>query len=365
MAGTTRPLIVTDDPELLDDLLRLAAAADVEVTVANTAAHAGREWPRAPLAVVGIDLLKQLAALEPERHPHAVVIGRGPGGADPTGTSGLTWDAALRVGAREVLSLPEAEGHLAGLFAEATEERTEHATVLSVMGGRGGAGASLFAIALALAGERSGRRTVLFDVDPLGSGLDLLIGDEHAIGARWDDFAEREGRMHWPALRQAFPRVNDLTVVTWAREPTTAVPAAAVRAVLASAARGTDLVVCDLPRTLDACTDEALRRSTLALLVVPADVHAVMAARKVLPGLRHRIADLRVAVRAPSEDLAAETVAIALDLPLEGSFPAEPQLADCLDRGGTPAADPQSPLASFCTTLLHDLKENRRPAPLP
>ncbi|PSK99424.1 secretion/DNA translocation related CpaE-like protein [Murinocardiopsis flavida] len=354
MASTARPLIVTDDPDLLDDLLRLAAAADVEVTVAGTAAQAGREWPRAPLAVVGADLLARLAALEPDRHPNAVVIGGG-ADAEPADGRGGIWDAALRIGAREVLALPESEAHLAELFAEATEERRARAAVISVVGGKGGAGASLFAVAFALAGERSGRRTALVDIDPLGGGLDLLIGGDHIGGARWGDFAGRAGRMHWPALRRAFPRVNDLTVVTWAREAAAPLPAPAVRAVLASAARGTDLVVCDLPRTLDPCAEEALLRSTRTLLVVPADVHAVMAARRITPGLRRRVADLRVAVRAPHEELPAETVATALDLPLAGSFAAEPRLAACLDRGRTPATDPESPLASFCTALLTTL----------
>ena len=49
-----RPLIITDDQELLDDLLRVAAAAGVEVDVAHAAAHARPYWTPAPLVVVGV-----------------------------------------------------------------------------------------------------------------------------------------------------------------------------------------------------------------------------------------------------------------------------------------------------------------------
>ncbi|WP_338022684.1 hypothetical protein [Allosalinactinospora lopnorensis] len=134
-----RPLLVTDEPALLDDLLRLAAAATVEVAVAHVAAHAGREWPRAPLVVVGTDLLPALAELEPDRRSDVIVAGRDLAdseGADPA------WNAALRIGARTMLSLPRDETLMAELFAESVETRTVRSRVVSVIGGRGGAGAS-------------------------------------------------------------------------------------------------------------------------------------------------------------------------------------------------------------------------------
>ena len=46
-----RPLIITGDPELLDDVLRLAAAAGVDVDVAAHALASPRAWHRAGVAV--------------------------------------------------------------------------------------------------------------------------------------------------------------------------------------------------------------------------------------------------------------------------------------------------------------------------
>ncbi|HKT05991.1 MAG TPA: hypothetical protein VJT31_41320, partial [Rugosimonospora sp.] len=50
-----RPLIVTADAELLDDLLRVAARVGVLVDVAPDPAAARRWYPRAPLVLIGID----------------------------------------------------------------------------------------------------------------------------------------------------------------------------------------------------------------------------------------------------------------------------------------------------------------------
>ena len=57
-----RPLIVTQDPILLDDLLRLAAAGSVEVTVAAEPWAARSGWSAAPFVLVGADCVAACAA---------------------------------------------------------------------------------------------------------------------------------------------------------------------------------------------------------------------------------------------------------------------------------------------------------------
>ncbi|GAA3730833.1 septum site-determining protein Ssd [Salinactinospora qingdaonensis] len=357
-----RPLLVTDDPELLDDLLRLAAAADVEVTVAHTAAHAAREWRRVPLVVVGTDLVAPVATLEPERHPNVVVVARAPAVemAPPTladaDNSDRAWRAVLGVGARELLSLPHEESRLVDLLAETTAAGEARAPLIAVVGGRGGAGASLLAVALALAGVRAKLRTVLVDADPLGGGLDLLIGDEHVTGARWHEFSQRRGRINWESLRETLPTTRGVTLLTWPREASAAspsVPPEAMRAVLASAVVGTDMVITDLPRAIDPAAEEVLRRTGTVLLVVPAEVHAVIAASRIVPALRERVADLRAVVRGGCpEGVSAEAVTLTLGVPLAGELVDEPDLSDTLEKGHTPATGSRSPLARFCDSFL-------------
>ncbi len=356
-ADSARPLFLTDDDALLDDLLRLAAAANVEAAVIPSAARSGRYWADAPLAVVGADLVGALARTEPPRHPNAVVVGRSPLSSGPD--VGVYTDA-MRIGARDVLTLPDAERHLVELLTESAEHTAGEAPVVAVVGGRGGAGASLLAVALALAGRRARLRTVLVDADPLGGGLDLLLGAEHAPGSRWEEFSGRQGRMLWPALRDALPHAHGIPVMTWcARRPYAPVPPSAMRTVLSAAARGCELLVADLPRTLDAAAEEVLRRAAVTLLVLPADVYSVVAAERLVPLLRESVSDLRLVVRGASRDgLSAETVASSLGLPLAGELSDEPGLSRLLDRGDAPARQARSPLASFSDAFVSRLRSD-------
>ncbi|MDP4715358.1 MAG: hypothetical protein NWS04_05865, partial [Candidatus Nanopelagicales bacterium] len=51
----SRPLLLTGDPLLLDDVVRLGAAAGVDISVRDTPAVSA--WSSAPLVLVGSDVL--------------------------------------------------------------------------------------------------------------------------------------------------------------------------------------------------------------------------------------------------------------------------------------------------------------------
>src|SRR6266498_897465 len=65
MSQSVRPLLLTAHPELLDDLLRLCAAAGVEPEVAPDAVAGRRSWLSAPLVVVGNDVAEALVRASP------------------------------------------------------------------------------------------------------------------------------------------------------------------------------------------------------------------------------------------------------------------------------------------------------------
>jgi hypothetical protein len=118
-SGTRPPLVVTGDPDLLDDLLRLAAAAGVEVDLAPDPAAARARWTLAPLVLVGGDQAK--ACLE-ARLPHRrrlVVVGR----SDRDGRPGRGWEVAELIGAEHVAMLPAAEPWLVDTFGPAAWRR--------------------------------------------------------------------------------------------------------------------------------------------------------------------------------------------------------------------------------------------------
>ncbi|MGW5364862.1 septum site-determining protein Ssd [Actinopolymorpha pittospori] len=346
---SVRPIAVTADDRLLDDLIRLAAASGVSLDVAPDAGMARRAWASAPLVILGADLVGDLARASPPRRHDVLVVGHA---VDQRSL----WEGAVEVGAEQVLQLPEAEQALVHRIADAVEGAGREAITVCVLGGRGGAGASTLAAALAVTAARQGRGSLLVDGDPLGGGIELVLGGEDCVGMRWPELVATEGRVSAGALRSALPRVEELVVLSWDRGDLLTIPRAAMRAVLGAAGRGGDLVVVDLPRHVDEATEEALALCTTALLVVPAEVRAVAAASRVRSAVTAIASDLRVVVRGPSPaGLDGRVVSAALELPLAGELDPEPRLDVMLERGEAPARRGKGPLATLCLDLLGQL----------
>lgn len=354
-----QPLVLTGDDALLDDLQRLAAAADTELAVTREIAEVRRLWRSAPVVLVGADRAEALASVAPPRREHVIIV-------VPTADDGSrdVYRTAVAIGAQDVLVLPAAETWLAEWMAEATAPAAGDAVTIAVVGGRGGAGATVTAAGLAVTAAREGSPTLLVDADPLGGGIDLIAGLETCDGARWPDFADRRGRLSAVALRGALPSVDDLAVLSRKRGDTAPIPAPAMRAVLHAARRGADLVVVDLPRQVDDAVVEALAVADVTLLVVPSDVRGVAAAAAVAAVLTRHTGDLRVVARTGPGRISPETICSTLGLPLAGRVPEEPSLPAALDSGIPPALTGRGPVARFCRAFLSTTSISTRGAPL-
>jgi secretion/DNA translocation related CpaE-like protein len=341
------------DPELLDAVLRLAAAAGCELHRVLDAAQARPHWPVAPLVLLDAPAALHCATAGLARRGGVVVAA---GGAPPP----EVWRHALAVGAEHVVSLPDAESWLVAALTEAAEGRHHGGGVLAVVGGRGGAGASVFAAALAVTAVRDGQRALLVDCDPLGGGLDLVLGAEDLDGLRWPDIGVGGGRVPATALHAALPSPavggrGGLGVLSCARSVHGPTPAA-VTAVLDAGRRGGDTVVCDLPRYPTDAAIAALAAADLILLVVPADVRSSAAAARVAAVLAEHGGAVRLVVRGPSPGgVEAEEIARALDLPLLVTMRPEPGLARALERGAAPGRV-RGPLAGAARSVLAELR---------
>ncbi|MDQ0405294.1 septum formation initiator [Streptomyces sp. NBC_01723] len=348
------PLIVTEDTELLDDLLRLCAAADATPEVHHSlpavsgapggtgggrSGHLGG-WEAAPLVIVGDDAARRVRGAV--RRRGVVLVGRD---QDDSGV----WQRAVEIGADHVLMLPDGEQWLVDRIADVTEGVGRPALTVGVIGGRGGAGASTLACALAVTSAREGMRSLLVDADPLGGGLDVLLGGETADGLRWPAFAASRGRVGGGALEESLPELHGLRVLSWDRGDCVAVPAQAVRAVLAAARRRSGTVVVDLPRRIDDGVAEVLAQLDVGLLVVPAELRAVAAAGRVATAVGMVLRDLRVAVRGPyASGLDDREVARLLGLPLAGEVPVESGLLRATESRRPPGTSARGSLARFC-----------------
>ncbi|GLZ49277.1 septum formation initiator [Actinomycetospora sp. NBRC 106375] len=351
-ADARRVVVMTDDEELLDETVRLAAAADAELERVPDAAGVRRRWHTAALVLLDEDAARAIGPLRLGRRDGVVVVCRG----EPPGS---LWERAVAVGAEHVVSLPDGEAWLVRALADARPAGDGgHGRVVAVVGGRGGAGASVLAVAIACQARTRGTRVLLVDCDPLGGGLDLVAGAEDLEGFRWGGLVlggGGGGRVAAESLHEALPSPDGmLTVLSCDRAGAGPEPDAAV-AVVEAGRRAGEIVVCDLPRHP---TDTALAVADVAdlvVMVVPAEVRAVAAAGRVAEPLVERGASLRVVVRGPAPGgLDAEDVEHALGLDTVVSVAAEPGLAVLLDRGQIPGLR-RGPLQDAAAAVLDAL----------
>jgi secretion/DNA translocation related CpaE-like protein len=344
-------LALISEETILDDLLRLAAAAgcDIERVADVAALRAG--WQAAALILLDPAALAGVAAAGVPRRQGVLLACAN----EPTAS---TFQAALALGVEHVVRLPGEEDWLVDALADVVDRPAgASGQTLAVLGARGGAGASVFAAAAARTASKSGQPTLLVDCDPLGGGLDVLLGVEDGSGLRWPDLRLTSGRLAAPALRSALVEGgrSGPAVLSCAREGGGPTPEA-VGAVIEAGTRSGSLVLCDLPRTLSATAEAALHRTDLAVLVVPAEVRACGSARGLLASLAERGVRAGVVVRGPAPGgLRAPDVAEALQVPLLAAMRAEPALDSSLERGRFgPKA--RGPLAQAAEAVLRALR---------
>jgi secretion/DNA translocation related CpaE-like protein len=346
----TALLLITADDLLLDELLRLAAAAGATPEIARDLSTALRGWTRAPAIVVGADLLAGLARMGPPRRAGVHVAGWGAAEED-------VFRAALAVGAEHVVELPEGAPWLTALLTDLGDDPGGRGLTLGVIGGSGGAGATTFACSLGQAAAAAAPALVI-DLDPRGPGVDRVLGIEEQAGVRWADLAHTTGRLGSRSLREALPRRGDLGVLAWARGATApdVVPDVAVtREVLSAAARGHQTVILDLPRA-DA-TAELIGRCDAILVVVIPSITGIASAARLVDGLLDRRGDgapdaghLALIVRGPGAT--ADVVSRAVGLPVWAVMADQRGLGEAIDLGLGPLRSRRGPLARACAEVL-------------
>jgi secretion/DNA translocation related CpaE-like protein len=342
MTRQPRPLLLTADPELLDHLLEMAAAAGVAVDVAVEPTTCGPQWTDAPLVLLGTDLAPAVAGRLQPRTGVLLVT-------SSSATSELSSIAAA-LGAEDVIGLQQDEADVLERLADATEPPSR-ARVIGVVGGRGGAGASTFAAGLALTAARHGP-SWLVDLDPLGGGADAGLGAELSAGARWSDLETLSGRLSPHALRAALPEVDGVAVVAAGGDAMSELAPDAVRAVVSAAGRSGGATVLDLGRSRTAARDVAMAAVHDLLLVVPAEVRAMIAGRRVVESLGPTGPRPRVVVRAVPGALPSEDVARGLDLSLAGELPDEVAVRAAIQTGESTALLRNTRLAALCEAIL-------------
>jgi secretion/DNA translocation related CpaE-like protein len=337
-------LILTRDERLLDELLRLAAAAGAVPEVVPDAGGALRSWRVAPLVLVGTDLAPELVRLGPPPRPAVHLVG----------WAGIGDDAfrhAVSLGAEHVSELPGSDAWLLELLAESVDGPAAPALTVGVLGGSGGAGATTFACALGLVAAASGPACLL-DTDPCGPGVDRVLGFDRLDGARWEALEQTTGRVGARSLRETLPRRHGLGVLTWAAGPRSAPQPFAVREALAAAGRGHPTVVVDLARS-GPVTEDAVGRLGHVLVVVRPTLPGLAAAARQVAVLRDSTSVGLVVRGARVDDRAVSRVVRA---PVIAAMPDQRGLDEAVDLGRGPLWSRRSMLSRTATSVLRDLR---------
>ena len=352
-APSSTPLLVTADPLLAADVGRLAAAAGVVPDVVETVPDALRRWSAASLVLVGSDLALGMAACAPQRRPRVHVLAQDP-------VPDLLFREAVVLGAESVTGLPASDAWLVELLTDVGDGGAAPGVVVGVLGGSGGAGATVLAAALGQVASARGR-TLVVDADPLGAGVDRVLGLEAATGVRWDSLLQTTGRLSSRSLREALPHAGGLSVLSWPAHGVSSLQAFAVREVLSAARRGFDVVVLDLPRHRDAVSEETVGRCDHIVLVSTLTVAGVTSASRVALGLPESGPARHLVTRGRS-GASPESVARLLRIPLLAAMPDQRGLDELVDLGAGPARSRRGVLARTARTVLGELVPTGRSA---
>lgn len=350
----TAPLLVSADPLLVSDVQRLCAAAGVVPEVVRDSAQALRLWTSSPVVLVGEDCSKALAACSPPRRQRVHVLGRSPVGDD-------LFREALGLGAETVAGLPASETWLVELLTDVGDGGAAPGVTIGVIGGSGGAGATIFAAALAQVATELGR-TLLVDADPIGAGIDRVLGLETSDGIRWDSMLQTTGRLSSRSLREALPRAGQLSVLTWPTDRPASLQAFAVREVLSAGRRGFETVVVDLPRHRDTVVDETISRCDHVVLVSTLTVPGVSSAARVAHRLPEMTPSRHLVTRGGRGGVTPESVSRLLRIPLLAAMPDQRGLDEAINLGAGPARSRRGALARAARSAARTLLAAQRAA---
>ncbi|WP_456847719.1 pilus assembly protein FlpE, partial [Cellulomonas sp. P5_C6] len=189
------------------------------------------------------------------------------------------------------------------------------------MAGRGGAGASTLAAALA---RQLARRTAtaLVDLDRASGGIDVLLGLESADGVRWPDLADARGEVAGADVLALLPRWGACAVLSADRERPGAPEPGVVADVLHALTGSVGALVLDLDRASVVAGESVAPVCDAVLVVAPRDLRTVAG----ILAMRPRLVGVPtwLVVRGPAPGgLGAAELSEAVGLPALGTLRAD------------------------------------------
>lgn len=285
-------IIAVDDPNVHSEAIHLAAATGRPLVDASSSpALVERHFSTAHALLVDASAGAR-ALTRAGTRPGVFLVGADPAGMGDTAAQFPGVDGSYVLPA-EAADLLRALGSLRAL----PEGSHRQGRVIAVVGAAGGVGASTLGASIsraAAAGSDRDAAPTLVDAHRYSGGLDLLIGIEEEIGARWGEIALGEGSVERADLRRALPSTGDgIAVLTCSRttvsDPFRLDRDTLERTVAALATSGVTVVDC--PAQL------VPQRCDLAVLVTPGEVRAAAASARIAAELAAQSVTCAIALR--------------------------------------------------------------------
>ena len=284
-------VVLTTDSDLLNHILAGAAVARLEPELVPDADALRAIWPYASMVLVGVDEALAVSRQALPRRTEVYLVGD-----EARHAEARRW--SVQLGAAGIV-LPGDAALLESAMVDGAGHRGGR--LLAVVGGAGGAGASTVAAGLCFAAALSGRRALLLDCDPIGGGIDLLVGAERIDGSALAPIRSGQrpfGRPPRAAARRRRCRyLGDGSQVLARRrlpiEPGRRADEGGPRLGRTQPRSGR----CRPSPELGEGPLAVLRRADLALVVVPADLRGVAASREISAELVTACTSLGVLVR--------------------------------------------------------------------
>ncbi|MEH3157298.1 MAG: hypothetical protein PGN29_19100 [Gordonia paraffinivorans] len=349
-------LVAMVDDALLDDVTRCGAAAGYRVTSADPATGR-RAWTDATAVVLDPSCAAAVADAGWPRRPGVVVVG-------PEHTEAELWRAAVRLGAEDAHVLPDADHAVVGALSRLRIPHRGAGLSLAVVGGHGGAGASVLAAAVATrAADDLTGDTLLVDLDDVGGGLDLILGVEESAGLRWPDLTVDSGQVVAASLHAALPRTAaGVTVLGPRRGVGHDIGADSARAVLEASRTAGGTVVVDLSRRVDDVALAVVEVVDLVVLVTAATVRGCAATCEMAGRWRPVTDRSGLVVRGPAPGgLGASVVASTVGVDLVAAVRSDPRVVHGLESGRLPLGR-RSSLARAADSVLDRVLDLTEPA---
>ena len=333
---------------MIDHVRTLALAGGKFVEVIESANEIAKLWPTDQFLVLGADMVNYAIGL-PKRHNLAIVHWQY--GALEVVPPQL-WQTALQLGAEHVVALPEGDAWLAERLTESSVDRGLLARVLIVSGACGGSGASTLAVGLAIAAERADKKVLLIDGDIHGGGLDLLLGAEAAVGARWPELIHTSGRVSTETLLPALPSPHNVCLISSARKVSASPKLQAWESIINFGRNAFDLVLIDMPKEQMMNKDlwSPVELECELWLLVPTRIRAVAAAAVALEHYRNLGVHTEVLVRQTNRSMSAADISRALGAPVRAVLAEDTSVGVTAELGELAGGG----YAKVCNSLIKD-----------